>query len=90
MCELDLDLWHFYVDQTFVQSHLDKDVSFTNPKGCGNLPGQVVQLNKSLYGLKQASRTWHSHLKRCLEKLGFEQCKADVIENGRVSMIFLL
>ena len=41
--------------------------------------------------MKQASRTCHSHLIRCLEKLGFEQCKADVcifrlIENGCVSI----
>ena len=70
-CELDLDLWHFEVDQAFVQSHLDEDVFLRMPKGCGNLFGKVVRLNKTLYGLKQASRTWHSHLIRCLEKPRF-------------------
>ena len=102
--ECDLDLCHFDVDQVFVQSDLEEDVFMRIPKGCGNLSGKVVWLNKSLCGLKHASRTWHAHLTTCLKRLGFEQCTADayvfrLIENGRVaitavvhvtSMIFLL
>ena len=37
-----------------------------------------MRLNKSIYGLKQASRSWHAHLTECLKSLGFEQCLADV------------
>ena len=60
-------------------------------KGCGDLSGKVVRLNKILYGLKQASRTWHAHLTTCLKRLGFEQCMTDVcvfrvIEDGRVAI----
>ena len=36
-----------------------------------------MRLNKSLYGLKQASRSWHAHLTSCLKSLGFQQCLAD-------------
>ena len=54
-CECDLDLCHFDVDQAFVQSDLE-DVFLRLPKGCGDLSGKVVRLNKRLYGLKQASR----------------------------------
>ena len=55
------------------------------------MSGKVVRLNKSLYGLKQASRTWHAHLTTCLLRLGFEQCLTDVcvfrlIEDGRVTI----
>ena len=90
-CECDLDFCHFDVDQAFVQSDLEEDVSLRLPKGCGDLLGKVVRLNKSLYGLKQASRTWHAHLTTCLERLGFEQCMTDVcvfrlIEDGRVAI----
>ena len=74
-CECDLDLCHFDVDQAFVQSDLE-DVFLRLPKGCGDLSGKVVRLNKSLYGLKQASRTWHAHLTTCLKRLGFEQCRS--------------
>ena len=90
-CECDLDLCHFDVDQAFVQSDLEEDVFLRLPKGGGDLSGKVVRLNKSLYGLKQASRTWHAHLTRCLKILDFEQCMTDVcvsrlIEDGRMTI----
>ena len=86
-----LDLCHFGVDQAFVQSDLEEDVFLRLPKGCGDLSEKVVRLNKSLYGLKQASRTWHTHLTTCLKRLAFEQCMTDVcvfrlIEDGRVAI----
>ena len=77
-CECDLDLCHFDVDQAFVQSDLEEDVFLRLPKGCGDLLGKVVRLNKSSYGLKKASRTRHAHLTTCLKILGFEQCMTDV------------
>ena len=91
-CEYDLDLCHFDVDQAFVQSRLDENVFLRLPRGCGKMSGKVVRLNKSLYGLKQASRTWHAHLTMCLLRLGFEQCLTDVCvfrltEDGRVTII---
>ena len=73
-CECDLDLCHFDVDLAFVQAELTDDVFLRLPKGCGELSGKVVRLNKSLYGLKQASRMWHAHLITCLKSLVFEQC----------------
>ena len=90
-CEGDSDLCHFDVDQAFVQSDLEEDVFLRLPKGWGDLSGKVVRLNKSLYGLKQASRTWHAHLTTCLKSLGFEQSMTDVcvfclIEDGRVAI----
>ena len=56
-CELDLDLCHFDAKQAFVQSDLDEVVYIRLPPGCGALSGKVVRLRRSLYGLKQASRT---------------------------------
>ena len=89
-CKCDLDRCHFDVDQAFVQSDLE-DVFLRLPKGCGDLSGKVVRLNKRFYGLKQASRTWHAHLTTCLKRLGFEQCITDVcvfrsVEDGRVAI----
>ena len=89
-CECDLDLCHLDVDQAFVRSDLE-DVFLRLPKGCSDLSGKVVRLNKRLYGLKQASRTWHAHLTTCLKRLGFEQCMTYVcvfrlMEDGRVAI----
>ena len=83
---------HFDVEQAFVQSKLDEDVFLRLPKGCGHLSGKIVRLNKSLYGLKQAFRSWHAHLTTCLKTIGFQQCLADacvfrLVEEGRVAII---
>ena len=90
--ELGLDVCHFDVEQDFVQSKLDEDVFLRLPRGCGRLFGKIVRLNKSLCGLKQASRSWHAHLTTCLKTLGFQQCLADAcvfrfVEEGRVAII---
>ena len=50
------------MDQVFVQAELKEDVFLMLPEGCGDLSGKIVRFNKSLYGLKQASRIWHAHL----------------------------
>ena len=94
-CELNLDLCHFDIEQAFVQSDLEEDVYMRLPQGCGRLSGKIVRLNKSLYGLKQASRQWHAHLTRCLLTLGFKQCKADacvfrLMEEGGVVMTIVV
>ena len=90
-CECDLDLCHFDVDQAFVQPRLDENVFLRLPRRYGKMSGKVVRLNKRLYGLKQASRSWHAHLTKCLLILGFEQCLTDacvfrLIEDGRVTI----
>ena len=62
------------------------------PTGRGALSGKVVLLNRSLYGLKQASRSWHKHLVTRVKSLGFVQnlvnpggCK--LIETGSASVV---
>ena len=94
-CELGLDLCHFDAEEAFVQSKLDDEVYLRMPQGCGALSGKVVKLGRSLYGLKQASRTWHNHLVRGTRSLGVEQCAADacvmrLVKNGVVSMVVVV
>ena len=93
--ELGLDLCHFDAEQAFVQSTLDEEVYLRLPQGCGALSGKVVKLARSLYGLKQASRTWPNHLVRAMRCLGFEQCAAGacvmrLVENGTASMVVVV
>ena len=85
-------LCHFDAEQTFVQSKLDEVVFIRLPPGCGELSGKVVKLGRSLYGLRQSSRTWHNYLMRGLKCLRFESCAADVcvmrlIEHSVVVMV---
>eukprot|EP00904_Undaria_pinnatifida_P013312 jgi/Undpi1/9110/HiC_scaffold_26.g11568.m1 len=41
------------------------------------MSGKVARLNKSLYGLKQASRTFYKRLVSDLKRIGFEQSMSD-------------
>ena len=91
-CELGLDLSHFDAEQAFVQSSLEEGVFMRLPPGCGEKSGKVLRLNRSLYGLKQTSRSWHDHLLAHMKSLGFEQSPADpcvmrLIESGPVSIL---
>ena len=86
---------HFDVDQAFARADLKEDVFMRLPEGCGTLSGNIVKLNKSLYGLRQASRQWYAMLKKCLLALGFEQCLTDscvfrLIRGGIVVLILVV
>ena len=94
-CELGLYLCHFDSEQACIQSKLDEDVYLRMPQGCGALSGKVAKLERSPYGLKQASRTWHNYLVRGMRSLSFEQCAADacvmfLVEDGVVSMVVVV
>jgi len=48
------------------------------PQGCTKAkPGQVCKLQRSLHGLKQASRQWNLELTKFLQDKGFSQFKSD-------------
>ena len=91
-CELGLDLCHFDAEQAFVQSSLEEDVFMRLPPGCGEMSGKIVGLNRSLYSLKQASRSWHNHCITYTKSLGFEQSLADacvlrLLESASVTIV---
>ena len=64
------------VQTAFLNALLKEDVYMTTPEGVntrGGATGNCVKLDKTLYGLKQASRTWNRELVRFLKNLGFKQ-----------------
>uniref|UniRef100_A0A803QA39 Reverse transcriptase Ty1/copia-type domain-containing protein n=1 Tax=Cannabis sativa TaxID=3483 RepID=A0A803QA39_CANSA len=93
--------WHLYqldVNNAFLHGDLHEDVYMTLPQGYspnkGELPTNAVcKLQKSLYGLKQASRQWFEKFSNALEEEGFTHSATNhsfFIKHSQVGFIALL
>ncbi|GJW53165.1 retrotransposon protein, putative, ty1-copia subclass [Tanacetum coccineum] len=60
----DYEIWQMYVKTVFLNGHLSEDVYMVQPKGFVNTkhPNKVCKLQRFIYGLKQASRSWNKRL----------------------------
>ena len=66
------------INNAFLHGFLDEEVYMYPTEGYDKArAGQVCKLERSLYGLKQASRKWSLELTKFLLKHGFRQSKSD-------------
>jgi hypothetical protein len=63
------------VKTTFLNGNLDEDMYMIQPEGFVDLNnvGKICKLQKSIYGLKQASRSWNIHFNEVVKGFGFYQ-----------------
>jgi len=76
----DLEMLQFDVKTAFLHGELNKEIFMEIPEGLDTEEDErdtVCLLQKSLYGLKQASRCWNDKFTKFLVEFGFEQCISD-------------
>ena len=74
---LDWEIKMMDVKSTFVNPNLNEEIYMQQLDGFNDGSGQVLQLHKVLYGLKQAGRAWHQQLHSMLLSFGYIQSSAD-------------
>ncbi|GKE56273.1 retrotransposon protein, putative, ty1-copia subclass [Tanacetum coccineum] len=83
------------VKTAFLNGRLNNDVYMVQPEGFLNPkhPGRVCKLQRSIYGLKQASRSWNKRFDEEIKKYGFTQNPDEPCVYKRVSgsiIVFLI
>lgn len=70
---------HLDAKTAFLNGKLRETIYMKQPPGYENenKPNMVCHLRKSLYGLKQAARSWNDEINEILINIGFHQSKAD-------------
>ena len=73
----DLELRQFDVKTAFLNGELEEEIYMKPPEGMIVDQNKVCRLVKSLYGLRQAPRAWHTKLKEELASMKFIASESD-------------
>ncbi|GKD51696.1 retrotransposon protein, putative, ty1-copia subclass, partial [Tanacetum coccineum] len=67
----DYEIWQMDVKTSFLNGRLNKDVYMVQPEGFVNPkhPRRVCKLQRSIYGLKQASKSWNKRFNEEIKKI---------------------
>ncbi|GJT16659.1 retrotransposon protein, putative, ty1-copia subclass [Tanacetum coccineum] len=71
----DYEIWQMDVKTVFLNGYLDEDIYMVQPEGFVDTkyPKKLCNLQRSIYGLKQASRSWNKRFDEEIKKFGFTQ-----------------
>ena len=67
----------FDVTTAFLTGDLEEEIYMECPEGMDHEDDEVVLLNKTIYGLVQASRQYNKKFASILKKMGFSQSRSD-------------
>ncbi|GJS51629.1 retrotransposon protein, putative, ty1-copia subclass [Tanacetum coccineum] len=71
----DYEIWQMDIKTAFLNGYLDEDIYMVQPEGFvdPNHPRKVCKLQRSIYGIKQASRSWNKRFDEEIKRFGFAQ-----------------
>lgn len=91
----DYEIWQMDVKTAFLNGNLTEDVYMIQPEGFVDPKnaGKICKLQKSIYGLKQASRSWNIRFDEVVKGFGFikneeESCVYKKVSGS--SLVFLI
>ena len=72
---LDYEIWQMDVKTAFLNGNLNEDIYMQQPKGfkAKGKEHMVCKLQRSIYGLKQASRSWNIRFDQAITSFVFEK-----------------
>ena len=83
-------IWQVDVETAFLNGELKEEIYLKPPDGLDISEGSVLRLNKALYELKQAPRSWHSTVDKVLKENGFRQSRAELCLYVKNHDLFLI
>jgi hypothetical protein len=88
----DLDLYQYDVLNAFLNAEIDRATYVRCPEGYESELGQLLELKRALYGLRDAPRLWYKHLTATLENLGLQQVPGVpcLFSNDRLIVFFFV
>ncbi|GKA55088.1 retrotransposon protein, putative, ty1-copia subclass [Tanacetum coccineum] len=71
----DYEIWQMDIKTAFLNGYLDEDIYMVKPEGFidPNHPKKVCKVQRSIYGLKQASRSCNKRFDEEIKRFGFAQ-----------------
>ncbi|KAK8538769.1 hypothetical protein V6N12_034477 [Hibiscus sabdariffa] len=92
----DYEIWQMDVKTAFLNGKLEENVYMTQPEGfeTPENAGKVCKLQRSIYGLKQASQNWNLRFNEAIQEFGFirnedEPCVYKKFSGSIVSFLIL-
>ena len=77
----DYEIWHMDVKTAFLNGNLTEDVYMMQNDGFVDPTNavKIFKLQKSIYGLKQASRSWNIRFEEVVKGFGFIKTKKKLV-----------
>ncbi|KAK1612974.1 hypothetical protein QYE76_036647 [Lolium multiflorum] len=83
----DYEIWQMDVKTAFLNGDIEEELYMVQPKGFVDPKNadKVCKLQRSIYGLKQASRSWNRCFDKVIKDFGFIQCHGEACIYKKVS-----
>ncbi|KAK8670849.1 hypothetical protein V6N13_037463 [Hibiscus sabdariffa] len=88
----DYEIWKMDIKTAFLNGKLEEDVDMTKLEGfvTPTNAGKVCKLQRSIYGLKQASRSWNLRFNDSIKEFGFVKNEDKPCVYKKVKLAYIL